>query len=184
MSLRDSRPGWPPAPHRPRRIGRLTLLATLVGAMLMPPGAVLPATTGPSGLPVPRFVSLGSDKINVRRGPGQQYPIVWVYVRRGLPVEVVAEYDLWRQIRDHDNTVGWVQKNLLSGKRTGLVTGGVRTLHSDPSPDSAPVALLEPGVLGEIRSCRDAWCAFRVKGYDGWLRREDLWGVFPDETVE
>jgi SH3-like domain-containing protein len=109
---------------------------------------------------------------------------MWVYLRRGLPVEIIAEYDLWRQIRDHDNTVGWVQKNLLSGKRTGLVTGAVRALRDDPAADAATVALLAPGVVGAIGGCKGDWCAFQAKGYDGWIPRDQLWGVFPEETFQ
>lgn len=175
--------GWQ---RRLRRV-RAVAVAALVAGVLAPAHPVLPAagaTTGPSGLPLPRFASLGSGKVNLRKGPGRQYPIMWVYLRRGLPVEIIAEYDLWRQIRDHDNTVGWVQKNLLSGKRTGMVTGGVRALRDDPAADAAPVALLAPGVVGEIEKCKDEWCAFRAKGHDGWIPRSQLWGVFPEETFQ
>lgn len=184
MALSDSAMrGWR---RRLRRVHAVAL-AALVAGMLVPVRPVLPATApalGPSGLPLPRFVSLGSGKVNLRKGPGRQYPIMWVYLRRGLPVEIIAEYDLWRQIRDHDNTVGWVQKNLLSGKRTGLVTGAVRALRDEPAADAATVALLAPGVVGEIGGCKGEWCAFRAKGYDGWLPRDQLWGVPSEETFQ
>jgi SH3-like domain-containing protein len=166
---------------------RTVALAVLVAGVLAPAAPVLPATAptvGPSGLPLPRFASLGSSKINLRKGPGTRYPIMWVYLRRGLPVEIIAEYDLWRQIRDHDNTVGWVQKNLLSGTRTGLVTGAVRALRDAPAADAETVALLAPGVIGRIGECKGDWCALQVKDYEGWIRRDQLWGVFPEETTE
>lgn len=155
----------------------------LLTAALAPSGRGL-AKTGPSGLPLPRFVSVNSDRVNVRKGPGQQYPIVWVYRRKGMPVEIVAEYEQWRQIRDRDGSLGWVQKNLLTGRRTALVVGAVRPLRKDPKDDAPPVALLEPGVVGEIKRCKGEWCEVKVRNYSGWMRRGDLWGIYPDETLE
>ena len=162
---------------------RILLLAVFM-ASLAPPGRLTLAKTGPSGLPLPRFVSINSDRVNVRKGPGPQYPIAWVFQRRGMPVEIIAEYDQWRQIRDRDNGVGWVQKNLLSGRRTALVTGAVRPLRKSPDQDAPPVALLEPGVIGEVERCRNDWCRLKVKGFGGWTRRTDLWGLYPGETLE
>lgn len=163
-------------------LARFALLV-LFTAALVPSGRIL-AKTGPSGLPLPRFVSINSDRVNVRKGPGQQYPIVWVYRRKGMPVEIVAEYEQWRQIRDRDSGLGWVQKNLLSGRRTALVTGTVRSLLKDPQDDASPVALLEPGVIGEIKRCKGEWCEVKVRNYSGWMRRDDLWGVYPDEALD
>lgn len=163
-------------------LARFVLIVLLTTA-LVPSGRVL-AKTGPSGLPLPRFVSINSDRVNVRKGPGQQYPIVWVYRRKGMPVEIVAEYEQWRQIRDRDSGLGWVQKNLLSGRRTALVTGAVRSLRKDPRDDASPVALLEPGVIGEIKRCKGEWCEVKIRNYSGWMRRNDLWGVYPEEILE
>lgn len=137
-----------------------------------------------SGLPVPRFVSLGSDRINVRRGPGTRYPIAWIFVREGLPVEVIAEFEHWRQIRDSEGAVGWVHKNLLSGERTVVVRDGLQALHREPYPASPAVARLQPGVIARVDQCRDAWCAVEIGNFDGWVMREYLWGVYPEETVE
>jgi SH3-like domain-containing protein len=136
-------------------------------------------------LPLPRFASLDSSEVNLRAGPGKDYPILWVYQRRGLPVEIIQEFDTWRRIRDRDGTVGWVQQNLLSGKRGALVIDEARTLRTDPTGGAKPVAILQPGVVAQIAECgTDNWCRIEVKGYKGWLRRDDFWGTYPDEVFE
>ena len=139
-----------------------------------------------SGLPLPRFASLRSGEVNVRTGPGVQYPIDWVFQRQGLPVEVIAEYRTWRKIRDWQGTQGWVHQSLLAGKRTVIVVGGTRTLASKPEPEAKPVAHLEAGVVANLVSCPDgsAWCRIEVDGFDGWLRRVDFWGVLKDEVTD
>jgi SH3-like domain-containing protein len=139
-----------------------------------------------SGLPLPRFASLRAGEVNVRTGPGVQYPIDWVFQRQGLPVEVIAEYRTWRKIRDWQGTQGWVHQSLLAGKRTVIVVGGTRTLASKPEPDAGAVAHLEAGVVANLVNCPEgsAWCRIEVDGFDGWLRRVDFWGVLKDETTE
>ena len=135
------------------------------------------------GLPVPRFVSLKSNEVNLRAGPGQRYPIEWVYKRPGDPVEITAESDLWRQIRDIDGTTGWVYHSLLAAKRTALVTGGVRTLRTEPSESADGVALAEPGVMVELRVCEGEWCEVEARGIVGWIKRTELWGVYAEEEI-
>ncbi|MSO85843.1 MAG: hypothetical protein EXR04_07870 [Rhodospirillales bacterium] len=140
----------------------------------------------PSGLPLPRFASLRAGEVNVRTGPGVQYPVDWVFQRQGLPVEVIAEYRTWRKIRDWQGTQGWVHQSLLAGKRTVIVIGGSRTLHAKPEPDGRAVAQLEAGVVASLVSCPEgsAWCRIEIDGFDGWLRRVDFWGVLKDEVTE
>jgi SH3-like domain-containing protein len=146
-----------------------------------PPGAKTGSVTG---LPVPRFVSLAADKVNARVGPGTNYPISWVYTRRNLPVEVIAEYELFRKIRDQEGTESWVHKNLLSGRRYVLITGGTRMLRERPE-DGAPVALMaEGGVQGRLLKCKGTWCQLEVQGNKGYAPRSYLWGVYADETIE
>jgi SH3-like domain-containing protein len=136
-------------------------------------------------LPLPRFASLDSSEVNLRAGPGKDYPILWVYQRRGLPVEIIQEFDTWRRIRDRDGTVGWVQQNLLSGKRFALVIDEARTMRTDPTGGAKPVAILQPGVVARIEQCQnDNWCRIEVQGYKGWLRRDDFYGTYPDEAFE
>lgn len=137
-------------------------------------------------LPLPRFVSLRTDPVNLRTGPGVRYPVDWVYVRRKLPVEIIAEFETWRQIRDADGAEGWVHQSMLSGRRTGMIRGRNQVLHKTNSDESVPLAILEPGVVVDIVRCpgQGAFCRVEVKGAQGWLKRDQVWGVYPDETVE
>jgi len=146
-----------------------------------PPGAQTGSVTG---LPLPRFVSLAADKVNARVGPGTNYPISWVYTRRNLPVEVIAEYDLFRKIRDHDGSEAWIHKNLLSGRRYVLITGGTRMLRKQPKEDAAVAMMVEGGVQGRLLSCKDDWCQVEIQGNKGYAPRSYLWGVYADETID
>jgi len=134
-----------------------------------------------SGLPVPRFVSLAADEVNMRSGPGVRYPVEWVYQRENLPVEVTAEFDQWRRVRDIDGTVGWVHQSLLSSRRSVIVTDAVVPVLEEASESAAPVARVEPGVQGQLLECAGEWCRVRFGDYRGWLPRRHLWGVYPDE---
>ncbi len=166
-------------------IHALVLIAFAAGSGA---AAADPAPGSASGLPVPRFVSLKTDKVAVRGGPNKTHDIKWLYQRSGLPVEIVAEFETWRRIRDADGTEGWVYHSLLSGRRTGLVTAKTREdlipLHDKPDVESAVVAQLEPGVQGQVRRCVDGWCRFVGRGFEGWVRQVRLWGVYPNEKVE
>lgn len=159
-------------------------------AAAAPAGKDLPARAEDSrrgsatGLPVPRFVALGSSEVNVRTGPGNQYPIAWVYQRRGLPVEIVAEFEYYRKVRDRDGAEGWVHKNLLSGRRTALVVGQVRALNRDPDPGAPPVMFAEPGVQGRLKSCRNDWCEMEISGRSGFIPRQHVYGVYPGESFD
>jgi len=133
---------------------------------------------------LPRFVTLRPETVNVRSGPGLNYPIEWVFQRRGLPVEVVAEYDTWRKIRDFEATEGWVHQSMLSSQRGFIITGDVRPLRHNSSDAAKIVARLEPGVVGNVKECLSEWCKIAVAGVDGWLRRSDFWGTYPQEDFE
>lgn len=167
-------PDAPPAPLAKPRGGEMAVVEA-------PPGAKTGTVTG---LPVPRFVSLAADKVNARVGPGTNYPISWVYNRRNLPVEVVAEYELFRKIRDSEGTESWVHKNLLSGRRYILIAGGTRMLRARPEEDAAVALMAEGGVQGRLLSCKGGWCQVDIKGNKGYVPRSYLWGVYADETIE
>jgi SH3-like domain-containing protein len=159
--------------------------AVLIGAifLIVNPPAVADSLGSETKLPIPRFVSLRSNEVNLRTGPGTTYPVDWVFVRRGLPVEIIAEFDVWRKIRDWQGTVGWVHQSMLDGRRTARITGAERDLRSEPAEAASIVAQLEPGVIGRLLECEAAWCEIETEGYRGWLRRDDFWGTYPDETV-
>ena len=161
---------------------RAALLALLVLWALA--GPAIAATVGTeTGLPIPRYVTLRAKEVNVRAGPGVRYPIEWVYQRPNLPVEVIAEFDTWRKIRDPDGTEGWVHQQMLSGRRAVLVIGAERLLRRTPEPNAPTVARLEIGVIGWLDGCRQDWCEVDVAGLDGWIPRSHIWGVRADEAL-
>jgi len=146
-----------------------------------------------TGLPVPRFLSLKSDRVNMRAGPGTEYPTLWVYRRVGLPVEVIREVEGWRQIRDSEGSTGWVTQTLLSGRRTAIVLpweikSGQNlptvTLRVDDSESADAVAQLEAGVLADVAGCDGRWCRISVGDLRGYVNQTRLWGVYPNETVK
>ncbi|WP_237182881.1 SH3 domain-containing protein [Roseomonas marmotae] len=187
--------GRPASPNARNRAGAAAGAAAGVaaGAAMAPPPARAepppdpnPGVGSVTGLPVPRFVALRSDEVNLRIGPDTRFPIEWTYQRRDLPVEVLREYNQWRRIRDMDGTEGWVHQSTLAGRRTLVVVGQPRELRRSAAAESGIVAHLQPGVVGRIRRCAagSAWCEVRIGDHSGWLRRSDFWGVAPDEVID
>ncbi|MDX2073695.1 MAG: SH3 domain-containing protein [Alphaproteobacteria bacterium] len=139
----------------------------------------------PSGLPVPRFVSLKSDETNIRTGPGTRYPIQWVFRRAHMPVEVVDEFDLWRKIRDQEGTTGWVHHTMLSGKRYAMIAGKEpRVMRIDSTETSKPLFKVEPEVIGALSECVPGWCRLQVGGRKAWIEKDFLWGVKESELFD
>src|SRR3569623_3246308 len=140
-----------------------------------------------SGLPVPRYVSLKSDHVIVRAGPTKDNDVAWVYTRSGLPVEISAEFENWRRVRDSEGAEGWGYHSLLSGRRTAVVTmkqmDGLAALRDGPDEDSAVAARLQAGVIAQVKRCTGKWCRITGVGYDGWIEQQRLWGVYADEKV-
>jgi len=165
-------------------------------ALAPAPGAVPPVVgkgpevpkIGQSGLPLPRFVSLKSNRVNVRVGPGRDYEVAWVFTRGALPVEIVQEFDNWRKIRDSEGAEGWVFHSLLSGRRTVLIApwekGLPLTLTREANPASEVAALLEPGVLADVAECTGSWCLLTGDAFSGWIEQGKLWGVYPGEAFD
>jgi SH3-like domain-containing protein len=163
----------------------LILLAFLVAA---PAAAYAQAGGAASGLPVPRYVSLKADKVNVRGGPSRDHDVSWVFTRAGIPVEITAESENWRRIRDAEGAEGWVFHSLLSGRRTVLISPSAKTasfsLFERASEDARVLAKLEPRVLGTVRNCDKKWCRIFGEGFDGFIQQHLLWGVYPNEVIE
>ncbi len=173
-----------PIPRSARRgFGRDAVAGSLLLWLLLffaAAGAQEAQRIGESGLPLPRFASLASDEVNMRTGPGSQYPVRWVYRRRGLPVKIVAESDQWRQVVDPEGETGWIHSSLLSRRHNVLITGGrVVEIRRSPSGEARILLRAEPGVIAELVSCREGWCLIDLEGDRGWVRRDDLWGVAP-----
>jgi SH3-like domain-containing protein len=183
-----------------RALRQLGLIASGLALSLLTSGALpvaaedgvkqaAAAATAGKKLPVPRFVSLKSDKVNVRRGPNTDQAIVWVFSRAGLPVEVIAESENWRRVRDSEGADGWVFHSLLSARRTALVSPWSKDNESVPlyngkSTSSRAIAALEAGVLGSVLSCDGEWCELSVDDYSGYVQQERLWGVYRGEEVK
>jgi SH3-like domain-containing protein len=152
----------------------LPVLAILAGALVA--AGLSPAA--PEKPAQPRFASLAAAKTYLRQGPSYRNRILWVYRRRGLPVEVLAEYDVWRRVRMPDGTVGWVHTAMLSARRTVVVTAKADApLRADADPGSKTLALAQPGVIAKLETCAAAACQVRVGGVDGWIDKNDIWGV-------
>jgi len=140
-----------------------------------------------SGLPLPRYVSLKSDHVNVRAGPTKDHDVSWVYTRSGLPVEITAEFENWRRVRDSEGAEGWVYHSLLSGRRTAVVTmkkkDELASIYDKADSNSAVAARLQAGVVATVRRCNEGWCRVSGNGFDGWIEQQRLWGVYADEKV-
>jgi SH3-like domain-containing protein len=156
-------------------------------------GEDAPGKGSVSGLPIPRFVSLKSDEVNLRTGPGKDYPTQWVFRRAGLPVEVIKEFDVWRQVRDADGVTGWVNQALLSGRRTAQVLPweikpGAEApkleLKADDSERAQATALVEAGVIANLQSCDSRWCFVTVETFKGYVEQSKLWGIYPGEIIK
>ena len=138
-----------------------------------------------SGLPIPRFVTLAAEKVFVRTGPALRYPIKWVYQRERLPVEIIQEFDTWRKIRDMDGDDGWVHQSLLSGDRSAIIKGeGNVAVRKEAQADSRIVAYLEPTVIAALEACHGAWCEIKADGYEGFVERKFLWGIYDSEDFD
>lgn len=137
-----------------------------------------------TGLSLPRLVSIRVDEVNVRTGPGLRYPVSWVFQRRHMPVEIVAEYENWRRIRDWEGSEGWVHRSMLSSERSLLVLKDTMTIRRDRADTAAAVARLAPGMVVTASACDSEWCRVTADGYRGWLRRDGTWGLYPGETFD
>jgi SH3-like domain-containing protein len=179
-----------------RRVVLRSCITLTIGLALLAAGFTMAqaqsAAKGASGLPLPRFVSLKSKRVNLRVGPSTDYAVSWMYTKSGLPVEIVQEYDNWRRIRDADGTEGWVNHSLLSGSRTAVAAPWMRgkgeavyvNMRRDPTPSSTVIAKLEPGVVFHVGECNGEWCHVDASGTEGWVAQTEVWGAYPGEAFK
>ena len=172
-----------------RRRGAVVVLAIAMLLGVPPAAAVAEGNLGPkSRLPLPRFVSLKPDRVNVRGGPTRDHEVAFVFTRAGMPVEIIAESDNWRRIRDWEGAEGWVYHAMLSGRRTAVVTPKDKNqlvpLRAKADADADVVARVQAGVLASVKRCTGTWCRISGTGFDGWVVQEQLWGVYPNENVD
>lgn len=156
----------------------LRLLRRSSGLALLWLCFALPVSAGMDEPPVPRFASLSSAKVYLRQGPSYGHRILWIYRRKGLPVEVTEQFDVWRHIRLPDGTQGWVHAAMLSVRRTVVASGTSNApLRAGEDPHAKIVALLEPGVIAKLERCGDDACEVQAGGSDGWIDKNKVWGV-------
>lgn len=161
---------------------RIALAITLV---MMGAASQAETVRGPStGLPIPRYVSIKGNESNLRRGPGFEYPIDWVYRLEGMPVMIIGESGHWRKVEDMFGERGWLHFQLLSGRRNGIITVDRAEMRDKASEDAPVIAILEQNVLFHITACTQNWCHGEVENRDGWLPKTVFWGVSSDETFE
>jgi SH3-like domain-containing protein len=156
-------------------------------AVKKPAPPPVPADVGTdTGLHLPRFASLKTDEVNMRAGPGEQYPVLWQYQRRDLPIKIEREFEKWRLVEDMDGIKGWMHEATLTGHRNFVITGTADvTLRAQVNDTAEAVATLKPGVIGRLRACDAAslWCQVQVQSYQGFVRRSDIWGVQEGEAI-
>jgi SH3-like domain-containing protein len=133
---------------------------------------------------LPRFASLRSDEVNLRVGPGEDYPIEWVFKRKDMPVEIIEQFQNWRRVQDWQGDKGWVLDRMLTPKRAVIVQGSVRELHRLPDAASPLIARAQPGVIGKLMELQGPWCRIEAAGSRGWVHRDEVWGILPDETLQ
>ena len=146
-----------------------------------------PADEGETGLTIPRFVSLRSNHINARSGPGARYPIEWVYMQKSAPVEIIAEFELWRKIKDWQGSESWVDKSMLSGKRSvKVITPGENNVYAKDDFKAKIIAKVEDEVVGEIEKCpvNNSFCKIKFASITGWVPRQNLYGIYPEEIID
>jgi len=133
----------------------------------------------------PYWASIASGEAMTRTGPGKNYPGVWLYKRRDLPVRVVKKYEHWRLIEDPDGARGWMLVTLLSDRRTAVVKkGDPRPVRTEASETARTRYLAQAGVVGRINKCSDGWCHIEIGKRDGFIRASDIWGVGANEVVD
>ncbi len=137
-----------------------------------------------AGKPLPRFASLKVSEANIRTGPSSTYPVKWVFVKKDMPIEIIAEFENWYKIRDELTNQGWVHKTLIYNKRNFIINIDKAMLYQAPSTGHRiPKARMEKGIIGHIKSCRGNWCNIAYQKHDGWIERENIWGTYPKELI-
>ncbi len=133
----------------------------------------------------PYWASIASGEAMMRTGPGRNYPGVWLYKRRDLPIRVVKTYPNWRLVEDPEGTQGWMLVSLLSDRRTAIVKqGDPRPIHVKADAGSRVQYTAQAGVVGRIEHCGNGWCHIEIGKRGGYIRISDIWGVSDGEAVD
>ena len=169
-------------------VTRRAALAIAFALALLSPASAVEPTGSITGLPIPRYASLKTDRVNLREGPSKEHATKWVFQRAGLPVEITAEFEIWRKVRDSEGAEGWVLHSLLSGRRTALVGSDKKAatykIYAKPASDADVSATLQAGVIANVKTCDGSWCLIYGDNFKGYIEQIALWGVYPNEKVE
>ena len=130
-----------------------------------------------TGLPLPRYAAIRATEANLRVGPSTNYPVLWRYEERGLPVRIVKEHFDWRKVEDPKGETGWMSAHLLANWPRAIVTTADRLLRRSPEAGARGVAVLEPGVVVTVLERRGGWCRVAKEGHKGWLKSDEAWGA-------
>lgn len=176
----------------------LKTISCIAAICILPTLSFAKETGTVTGMPIPRFVVLKSQETNLRKGPNVKFPIVWTYKRKGYPMELVAEFENWRKLRDQDGSEGWVHENLITGVRNAMIfkteyktdnpmykqNPGELVLFRYPDETSYPMIRAQIGVMGKIKKCQKEWCKVSLGDTTAWVLKSNLWGVYQDEIID
>lgn len=165
---------------------RIFLAALFSLIMAIEPAFAQNKDESDSGRDLPRMAAFRSNLINARSGPGPKYPIEWIYKQKNAPVEIIAEFDLWRKIKDWEGAETWVHKSMLNNKRwIKITTPGISNIYAKPQADAKIIAKVEDQVIGEIEKCPENkdFCLIKFTSIEGWVQRDNLFGVFENEVI-
>ena len=135
-----------------------------------------------SGQIIPRFETLKFNEVRLRKGPSRDHPIDWVYKLKGLPLKIISEFDDWRKVEDFDGVNGWIHRSQLSRKRVVQVISSNSEIKSKPNNDSNIIALAETGVLLNLERCDEIWCRISKQNINGWILRDNIFGILENEV--
>ena len=155
----------------------------LVSSIVISSPIEVSAQKAKKGKLVQRFASIRANDVNVRAGQGVRYPVKWKFVQRHAPVEVIAQYDTWRKIRDWEGGEGWVHRAMLEYKRSLILTGVQKTMRRRPSDSAPAIARLSTKMIVLVKRCDLDWCYVSAHDHEGWISRKGLWGLYPKETI-
>ena len=171
---------------RETAVSKITLLLIFASVVIIPLFGFTqePQKGQVTNLPIPRYVSLKVKEANARRGPSLSHKIDWIYKRQNMPLEIYAEYENWRRVRDFEGLGGWVHYTLLSGTRYVLIKNELLEMRLLPSIDAQVIAKVPQHNIATLDKCNKDWCRIIDDGYKGWVPKNGIWGVYENELKD
>ena len=171
---------------RETAVSKITLLLIFASVLIIPLFGFTqePQKGQVTNLPIPRYVSLKVKEANARRGPSLSHKIDWIYKRQNMPLEIYAEYENWRRVRDFEGLGGWVHYTLLSGTRYVLIKNELLEMRLLPSIDAQVIAKVPQHNIATLDKCNKDWCRITDDGYKGWVPKNGIWGVYENELKD